>query len=85
LHAQIVASRNGKTKLLYKDIQEWLATISPYLRELKYQDYIAVVKEIIEKGNSSERQYKVFEASQDLKEVIRHNVAEFESGQPRWV
>ena len=84
LYAQIVVSRNGKTKLLYKDIQEWLVTISPYVKTLKYQDCISVIKEIIEKGNSSERQYKVFEASQDLKEVIRHNLTEFESGQPRW-
>lgn len=84
LHAQIVASRNGKTKLLYKDIQEWLKTISPYFKELNYGEYINVIHEIVEQGNSSERQYKVFESSHDLKEVIRHNVQEFESAEPRW-
>ena len=84
LHAQIVAARNGKTKPLYKDLQEWLKIIEPYVQELKYSSYLNVVKEIIEKGNSAERQYKIFESANDLKEVIRHNVREFESGEPRW-
>jgi carboxylate-amine ligase len=43
-----------------------------------------VLKEIIEKGNSSERQYRIFEATHDFKDVIRHNVQEFESGEPIW-
>ena len=84
LHAQVVVARNGKTKLLYKDIQDWIKSIGPYLKELKYGEYIAVINEIIEKGNSSERQYKIFESSKDLKEVIRHNVKEFELGEPIW-
>ncbi|WP_276366399.1 YbdK family carboxylate-amine ligase [Chryseolinea sp. H1M3-3] len=85
LHAQVVVARNGKTKLLYKDIQDWIKAIEPYVKELKYVEHINVIKEIIEKGNSSERQYKIFEATNDLKEVIRHNVKEFESGHPLWL
>ena len=84
LHAQIVVARNGKTKLLYKDIQDWIKKIEPYSKELKYGDYLIVLKQIIEKGNSSERQYKTFEETQDFKEVIRRNVQEFESGEPLW-
>lgn len=84
LHAQIVVARNGKTKLLYKDIQEWIKAIEPYVKALKYSQYLNVVKEIVEKGNSSDRQYKIFESTHDLKEVIRHNVQEFESGEPLW-
>jgi carboxylate-amine ligase len=84
LHAQIVAARNGKTKPLYTDLQEWLKNVEPYEKELKYGNYLNIVKEIIEKGNSSERQYKVFESTHDLKEVIRHNIKEFESGEPQW-
>jgi carboxylate-amine ligase len=85
LHAQIVVARNGKTKLLYKDIQEWIKTIEPYVKALKYSQYLDVVKEIVEKGNSSDRQYKIFESTHDPKEVIRHNVKEFESGEPFWL
>ena len=84
LHGQIVVSRTGKTKLIYKDIQEWMVTLAPYARELNYTENFNTIKEIIEKGNSAERQYKVFESSQDLRDVIRHNLKEFESGQPSW-
>ena len=85
LHGQIVVSRTGKTKLIYKDIQEWMVTLAPYVKELNYGEYFNTIKEMIEKGNSSERQYKVFEPSQDLRDVIRHNLKEFESGQPLWL
>jgi gamma-glutamyl:cysteine ligase YbdK (ATP-grasp superfamily) len=71
--------------LLYKDIQEWLKAIEPYSKALGYGELLKVVKEISEKGNSAERQYKLFEATGDLKEVIRHNVSEFETGEPRWM
>jgi glutamate---cysteine ligase / carboxylate-amine ligase len=84
LHAQIVIARNGKTKLLYKDILDWIKKVEPYTRELRYGEYIGVLKEIIEKGNSSERQYKLFESTHDFKEVIRQNVQEFQSGEPIW-
>jgi carboxylate-amine ligase len=84
LHAQIVTSKTGKTSLLYKDIQQWLQTLAPYIKELKYEDYIATLREALERGNSSERQFKVFETTHDLKEVIRHNLKEFESDQPLW-
>jgi carboxylate-amine ligase len=84
LHAQIVAARNGRTKPLYKDIQDWLVKLSPYIKELKYDEHMNIVREILEKGNSSERQYKIFESTHDVKEVIRHNLREFESSQPHW-
>ena len=85
LHAQIVTTRNGKTTILYKDIQDWLKKVEPYSRQLKYGEYLQVVKQIIEKGNSSERQYKIFESNHDFMDVIRQNVKEFESGEPIWV
>jgi carboxylate-amine ligase len=84
LHAQIVATRVGKTKLLYKDIEEWLKAITPYAKELQYGEYLNIIHEIVEKGNSAERQYRVFETTHDLKQVISHNVREFESSEPRW-
>ena len=63
---------------------DWLKKLEPYVKELKYGEYLNVLKEVIEKGNSSERQYKIFEATHDFKEVIRGNILEFESGQPLW-
>jgi len=36
------------------------------------------------KGNSSDRQRKIFIKTQDLHEVVRFNVQEFEQGTPIW-
>ena len=84
LHAQIVATRSGKTKLLYKDIQDWVKALTPYAKDLKYEEWMNTILQMVEKGTSSERQYRVFEATHDLLEVIRHNVTEFEKGEPVW-
>ncbi len=84
LHGHIVVSTTGKTKPIYKDIEEWLFTLSPYFKKMKYQEYMSIIRELIEKGNSSERQYKIYEATRDLNEVVRHNLREFESAEPRW-
>lgn len=84
LHGQIVVSRTGKTKTIYKDIQEWMGTLAPYAKALNYAEQFSTIKQILEKGNSSERQYKVFEPAQNLRDVINHNLSEFQSGQPRW-
>jgi carboxylate-amine ligase len=84
LHGQIVVSRTGKIKMIYQDIQDWMVILSRYVKALNYGEHFNTIKEILEKGNSAERQYKVFESSKDLREVVRHNVKEFESGQPLW-
>jgi glutamate---cysteine ligase / carboxylate-amine ligase len=84
LEAEIVVARNGRTSVLKNDVEIWLRKIEPYVTSLKYDNHIRVIHEILEKGNSSSRQHRVFEVTNDLHEVVRHNVNEFESGEPRW-
>lgn len=84
LGAEIVVSRNGKTKLLRKDIHDWLETVQPYARQLQYEPYLSVIEDILTHGNSSDRQHAVFTKSNDLMEVVRHNVSEFYKGEPIW-
>lgn len=84
LDADIVVSRNGKTKRLRKDITDWLRTVQPYVKNLGYDRYIQVLHDILAKGNSAARQHSVFTRSDDLLEVVRHNIAEFESQAPHW-
>lgn len=84
LDAEIVTSKNGKTTLLRKDIKNWLRLTEPYIRQLNYGQYISVIENIVEKGNSSDRQHRVFEKTSDLMEVVKLNVSEFESEIPNW-
>ncbi len=84
LRAEIVSAQNGKTKFLHRDIQDWIKIVEPYTKELNYGEHMGIVTEIIEKGNSSERQCKIFKSSQDLVAVVRNNVDEFELDEPHW-
>lgn len=84
LQAEIVTSKNGKTTLLRKDIKNWLRAIEPYIKQLNYGQYISVIENILEKGNSSDRQHRVFEKTSDLMEVVKLNVSEFENEIPNW-
>ncbi len=85
LQADIVINQNGKVKHLRKDIQDWIEKLEPYIQKLNYGEYLNVVNEIIGNGNSSQRQHKIFESSQDLKAVVQHNVQEFETRKPLWL
>lgn len=84
LDASLIVSRNGKTRSLKKDISGWLKKLEPYLKVLNYVPLIQVVHEIMEKGNSATRQRNVFNRSNDLLDVTRHNIKEFALGEPRW-
>jgi gamma-glutamyl:cysteine ligase YbdK (ATP-grasp superfamily) len=40
------------------------------------------ILQICEKGNSADRQRRIYSQSQNLEEVVRHNTKEFETGNP---
>lgn len=84
LDANLVVGPEGDTKLVRQDITEWLEKLAPYAVNLGYQSYVDHLYEIMEKGNSSQRQRKIFESDGTLQEVVRHNVAEFRAGKPSW-
>lgn len=84
LGAEIVVSRHGKTKSLRKDILDWIKILRPYAEQLKNVEFLSRVKEIVLKGNSADRQHMVFQNTNDLDAVVRHNVNEFEKREPNW-
>lgn len=85
LKGEIILARNKKTLSVHEDITFWLDRINSYAIKLGYQQHVKLLKTILEKGNSSERQVKIFEQTNDLHAVTRHNVAEFEKGEPIWL
>lgn len=77
LDAELVVNAEGKTKLIREDICDWLKKLKPYLNQLGYESYFAALKTIMNFGTSSERQRKVFQKHQCLKDIVKHNVSEF--------
>lgn len=85
LKGEMILASNKKTVPVWQDISYWLEKLEPYAVKLGYQNHVHTLNTILTKGNSSERQIKVFEQTSDLHAVTRHNVAEFEKGEPIWV
>ncbi|WP_233586848.1 YbdK family carboxylate-amine ligase [Legionella sp. km772] len=77
LDAELVTNTQGKTKLLREDLAEWFVKLAPYSKQLGYETYFTTLKTIMSHGTSSERQRAVFERSQCVTEVVKHNVSEF--------
>ena len=80
LGAEIIKRENKKLVSLVDDLHFWMEELKPYSIKLKYEPYLSTIKKIIEQGNSASRQHAVYSVNNDLHEVTRFNVSEFERG-----
>jgi len=79
LDAEIIVPHNKRPVKVSDDILHWLDQFQSLTKTLGYENYVEMIGEIIEKGNSSQRQLEVFKRTNDVHEVTRFNVMEFES------
>ncbi|MCS5711599.1 YbdK family carboxylate-amine ligase [Candidatus Berkiella aquae] len=84
LNAEIIISGSGNLKLIKQDILDWLQKLSPYIIDLKYEEYMLTIMNILERGTSTQRQRQQYQLSQSLEKVVLHNILEFENGSPNW-
>lgn len=84
LNADLVMNLDGKCKLLRDDISEWLDRLAPYAETLGYQAYLQGLAAILERGTSSERQRRLFQKTQSLKDIVRFNIEECAARTPNW-
>lgn len=85
LDAEIITSCTGNLKPIRQDIEDWLLKISPYVKSLGYDHYIASLGKILNLGTSSQRQRLVLQKTQSLNKVVLHNILEFEKGMANWL
>ncbi|HTF20250.1 MAG TPA: YbdK family carboxylate-amine ligase [Chryseolinea sp.] len=85
LDAEIVYTATGRTKSLRRDILDWLDRLAPYAKDMHYERYVDIIREVSLKGNSAQRQRAVFSKTNDVGAVIGHNVLEFRNGHPNWL
>jgi carboxylate-amine ligase len=82
--AEIISHETLTSISLAENIYYWLDKFEPYAEKLGYQSYLSTIRDIVSKGNSAQRQRKIFEATHDLMDVVRHNIRECESEKPIW-
>lgn len=85
LDSNIIVTRTGRTLPLRGDLENWMDKLQPYIQSLRYEKFIEIIPQIISNGNSSQRQRKIFTQTNDLQEVVRFNVKEFDHGKPIWI
>ncbi len=77
LEARLVVNLKGETKSIKQDISEWLEKLAPYEAKRGYQEYFRTLRDIIEKGNSTSRQRKIYAKTGSLQDVVKFNIEEF--------
>lgn len=84
LNGEMIHPTGRKTFVIKENIAHWLEKLEPYCKIYKYENSMRTLNEILTQGNSSIRQLDVFHRTNDLHEVVKHNVTEFETNKPKW-
>lgn len=84
LDALLVKNLEGKTIAIRQDISDWIEKLTPYSDKFGYQNYMQTLMTICDKGNSAQRQRKVYQTTQSFEKVVEFNVQEFLKRSPIW-
>jgi gamma-glutamyl:cysteine ligase YbdK (ATP-grasp superfamily) len=66
----------GENISLKKELFSLLEILQPTIKELNYQDYIDYLQQMLNQGNSSVRQLKVYSKYKSLKKIAQFNAYE---------
>lgn len=84
LDANIVVNGSGDTVPIKQDILQWIERLQPFYKKFGYRPYQAALSAILEKGNSAQRQRRVWQATGSMEAVYAHCIAELAHGSPLW-
>lgn len=84
LEAEVIDARDRSLRPLRHAIIERLAALEPYFRAKGEEEYLACLRGICDRGNSTDRQRKEYVRNGQVEDVVRFNVREFETGEPIW-
>ena len=84
LNAELVINNQGETRPIGDDFKLWLERIRPFVVKLAYQRYIDTLEDIMARGNSADRQRRLWSSTQDLNAVAKFNCDEFAAQTPLW-
>jgi carboxylate-amine ligase len=84
LAADLVINNQGDTRPMVDDLKLWLERVRPFVDRYDYKGYMATLDKIIARGNSAQRQRKIWAASHNLHDVAKFNCDEFMAMSPLW-
>lgn len=84
IDAELISHDDLSVYSMREGLYRMLDDMTDLTTRFGYEEEIQTLREIAEKGTSARRQRKIYAATGDLKEVIRHNVNEFALGTMIW-
>lgn len=84
LSGELIDSTTKSTIHIREQIAAWIEKLKPLAKLLQYENCFAILEDILNRGNSADRQLAVFRQNQSLHEVVLNNVREFERNSPIW-
>jgi glutamate---cysteine ligase / carboxylate-amine ligase len=82
LDAQVIISEDGKRRRLADDILNLLEQLTPVAKKLNSLEELMLIKTMIGRGNSAQRQRAVYRENQDYAKVVDSVIEEFETDRP---
>lgn len=79
LDAQLIISEDGKKRRLSEDVSILLDNLLPVAKRLDSVNELMLIKEMIDRGNSAQRQRAIYRRRQDLNAVVDFVIEEFET------
>ncbi len=84
LDAKLVINNQGETRPLCDDIKIWLERLQPFIAGLDYGKYVDMLNGIMTRGNSAQRQQRLWKTSRSIEAVMKFNCDEFAAQMPLW-
>lgn len=85
LDASFVRNDSGEIIQIRDEINLWLTRLEILAEEAGYNEEIRSLRNILSRGNSAERQLRLFESTQSAQSVVDHNIREFSLKRPVYV
>ncbi len=84
MKAQLVMNNQGDTKPICDDLRQWIERLAPFIKQCKYENYMKMLQQIMDRGNSADRQQRLWNVTHDLAAVACFNCDEFAAQTPLW-
>ncbi|HEU5292053.1 MAG TPA: YbdK family carboxylate-amine ligase [Cyclobacteriaceae bacterium] len=78
LSAGIIKSPSNEIIKMKDDVSWWIKMLQQIAKKFGYEKFFLDLQNIVDFGNSAERQLRIFTKTNDLHDVVRYNVSEFE-------
>lgn len=85
LDGELIVNNQGDTRGMKEEILNWINRLEPYMTRNRYGPHMKVLRDMVLRGNSAQRQRRVLAATNgDMAALSDFNRREWQNGAPLW-